>query len=790
MRLRVGTMEHTLERNESIVYLRERYKTLTQAEPIFQRKTFTFEDAHRCRHCQEAFITVTIDSRVTVCIDCGWEGVGTLSPDGQHHLCGGCGRRYGKAEYQHYTVMLGYGLMEAVVASQEGCALYELLVDSLVLKSHSQKDWPAMEVLCSPIYRFQFKGTESRPQANQVCILHAALTSNDPATPGSAPQTLKLTTIHAWTTAADPAAKYISSRPYERDVRSTLSMAFAKSCFRECLEKHRRCVPFLADIQDAYRRDTPRIQIETVDIRHVPSRLLDVGVDTEPTQVILAEIRSASKGIRENVSRSGYVTLSYCWGGNQPLSLTKASHQELQDGISLSRLPQTLKDAVWVTRHMGMRYLWIDALCIFQDNDDDKSYELARMAEYYSNAALCICAAAAARAAQGFLHVRGPSSYSFGPVRLSLRDGSGRDAGHVYLLNQSNASLEPTATRGWTLQESLLSRRTLIFAQRQLYWCCVDSYAGCGGEITALFSYGFTSPVTLVERIHPIGSLLDQPVEVQWRTIVHQYTGRWLSCATDKLPAVSALVDYLTRLCSERQTEVAYYAGLLVLASDPLSWPKQLLWHSDVPQTETRRATPYRCPSWSWAAIEGPVHTEGVIKRTTGIELANVKQAHVDLSTPTLPFGSVRGGFLVLETRMCPMGECANLTPILHSTDDWELGRETRIQNDGIHFGPDTAEDGATIEAAYRGYAPDYPVFLVSLYWAVEVRGIDRDREIGGGLVVVPSTSTRDAFTRVGIFYVVEGSRVVATDDDSPPADDLKFLDLFLSHPRREVLLI
>ncbi len=382
-------------------------------------------------------------------------------------------------------------------------------------------------------------------------------------TSGTTRESLVLDYLHGWTKADDPAAKYVSSRPYERDVKSARSLDFARGCFREFLDNHYRCAPFLTDKADRESRIPGRkkgLPKETVDIAHVPSRLIYVGSESEKSQVALIGVREAPDEIKEDVSRSGYVTLSYCWGGDQPLELTKATRKDLKAGIAVSKLPQTHQDAVWVTRKMGTKYLWIDALCIFQDSDSDKAAEVARVATYYSCAKLCICAAAATKSTEGFLQVRKLSSYPFGPVCLQLRNrGAGSDngvAGNVYVLEEGGQSPEPTTLRGWTPQESLLSRRILIFAQRQLCWCCVNSYAGCGGGVPRLVGTVVGNRTTLVDNIHPMSSLLDRPTENQWHLIIEEYPRRRLGCSADKLLAVSALADNLARLCAERGQNV------------------------------------------------------------------------------------------------------------------------------------------------------------------------------------------------------------------------------------------
>ena len=102
---------------------------------------------------------------------------------------------------------------------------------------------------------------------------------------------------------------------------------------------------------------------------------------------------------------AGYATLSYCWGGVPQFSATRANIGELINGFSLNRLSQTVKDAVEVTRSLGLRYLWVDALCIVQDDPLDKDHEIERMGSIYMSAAVTIAALSATATTEGFLRI-------------------------------------------------------------------------------------------------------------------------------------------------------------------------------------------------------------------------------------------------------------------------------------------------------------------------------------------------------------------------------------------------
>lgn len=86
-----------------------------------------------------------------------------------------------------------------------------------------------------------------------------------------------------------------------------------------------------------------------------PLRVIDVG-ESMGSRVHLRNT--------QGFTDASYICLSYCWGKTQPLLLTKQTEAMLYNGISVSTLPKTLHDAVFVTRILGIRYLWIDSLYV------------------------------------------------------------------------------------------------------------------------------------------------------------------------------------------------------------------------------------------------------------------------------------------------------------------------------------------------------------------------------------------------------------------------------------------
>jgi hypothetical protein len=102
-----------------------------------------------------------------------------------------------------------------------------------------------------------------------------------------------------------------------------------------------------------------------------------------------------------------YAALSYVWGGPQAFCTLQSNVASHSSQISLSTLPQTIQDAVFCAHKLGLKYLWVDSLCIIQDSTDDWEREIANMAQIYKNAFVTISAAKAKGCHEGFLKTEG-----------------------------------------------------------------------------------------------------------------------------------------------------------------------------------------------------------------------------------------------------------------------------------------------------------------------------------------------------------------------------------------------
>lgn len=204
-----------------------------------------------------------------------------------------------------------------------------------------------------------------------------------------------------------------------------------------------------------------------------------------PTRLIEIHPGSMRLNLVETADRDGamgteylYVALSYCWGKlteGEKLCTYADNYALFKKEIPQERLPRTIRDAVAVTVGLGLRYLWIDSLCIIQDDDGgaDWKSESKKMEHIFSNAFVTIAASAARSSVEGFLKTRPPRPC----VQIPLADTTPHTRGTLYVcpfIDDFSDDVEGSelCTRGWVLQERVLSRRTIFFGKKQMYWEC------------------------------------------------------------------------------------------------------------------------------------------------------------------------------------------------------------------------------------------------------------------------------------------------------------------------------
>jgi len=392
-----------------------------------------------------------------------------------------------------------------------------------------------------------------------------------------------------------------------------------------------------------------------------PTRLIDV-TDPDGARLILTtpgELRP-------------YAALSYVWGVDQAYKLTKDTLKEKQRHIDMTLLSRTIKDAITVTRQLNLGYLWVDALCIIQDSKDDKARELPLMGDIYRNSAVTIIAASAPSANEGFLHPSESPRFFAQPIDIPLLGPRGeREIIRLAYRKYYLPSADPANSRAWCLQERVLSTRVVSFSYDGLKWMCREMHINPSAAEEAPRPFQVLAPLAAESESGP-----DEDVILAlWYRIRNDYSGRKLTIATDKLPAISAVAAEVARL-----TGWTYLAGM---------WREKLLselhWEcekkrdyvppiiqdvdaSGNPPSEPDpdpAKTKYIAPSWSWCSIasESAAVLDDDMQERQPFQF-EILQCQVEPVNRGFPFGEVKSGFLEVK------GLAVDLTWELHDLEE------------------------------------------------------------------------------------------------------------------------
>jgi Heterokaryon incompatibility protein (HET) len=362
----------------------------------------------------------------------------------------------------------------------------------------------------------------------------------------------------------------------------------------------------------------------------LPTRVIDLWPDESPRPGRLRLYESDRVTAR-------YATLSYCWGGPQTFLATRETYRTLiDDGFDVEDLPPTIQDAICTTRRLGIRYLWVDALCIIQDSESDKRHEISQMRNIFRRSYVTAVAAAAKCISDGFLQRIDPVPLR-GSLKLPLKLTDGT-VGCVFLSRRHEATyipIESVNNRAWTLEEKLLSRRILIFGEYSLRWQCQSESETIIGEL-------FDSDLGGSDRLPAMLSSKDnasvdrfelREIQRAWAYILSEYGQRELTHTKDKLIALAGIAEEFQRFWGDK-----YLAGLW-----QRTLSRDLLWQIFKPSPRLKE---YRAPSWSWASVDGEILSPLDERTITDFE---VLACDVNLVSDMLPLGAVTGGRLKVK---------------------------------------------------------------------------------------------------------------------------------------------
>ncbi|WZH49468.1 hypothetical protein QYS62_010669 [Fusarium acuminatum] len=318
----------------------------------------------------------------------------------------------------------------------------------------------------------------------------------------------------------------------------------------------------------------------------MPTRLLDLG-----------NANSKVWRIYQDPGHVPYAALSHRWSSDTPELHTK-DYKNYRDSQPDSVLPQNYQDIISICRAIPIQYLWVDSLCIIQD---DNGYEFRReaplMMDIYQYAFLTLSICWDFPGLSIFRRCRPRSIPRPKPlVYYGERDCVSESDEWVFAEQwggewRVHVSDAPINQRAWVLQERCLSRRLLYLGNDQLYWEC----DGCtGSEVSPDGNHldgGRESILDLTGR-HKYGA---------WRRTLAKYTQSDLTFEKDRLIAIAGLAKLVAS-----KTGGTYLAGIWLD-----SWMQDLLWEPIKGGARSPKLKPEELtmvpPSWSWLGYSGSV---------------------------------------------------------------------------------------------------------------------------------------------------------------------------------------
>ncbi|KPM42791.1 hypothetical protein AK830_g3752 [Neonectria ditissima] len=290
-----------------------------------------------------------------------------------------------------------------------------------------------------------------------------------------------------------------------------------------------------------------------------------------------------------------YVPLSYCWG---PATHTyRLNHQTIKDmlgGIDESRLAVAHRDTLALAQALGVRLVWIDALCIIQGDSQDWEHESKLMASVYGNTTLT---AVVGRTGDSRNHCLINDYKQLAPCcEMLLQNPS---IGRVLVGLKRSPDYGVAETRGWCLQERRLSRRIVVFGKEQLFFSCrKEDYS----EDRYYDQNDSSHHTGLITANADLSSARDQLLQ-QWNTVLIDFSKkRELSNTHDIFAAIVSIATLISKAIGCRHLADLWECDIVICnvsyfgpATRPLS-------------TRLAAAPILRAPSWSWAAIQGGVN--------------------------------------------------------------------------------------------------------------------------------------------------------------------------------------
>ncbi|PQE04863.1 HET domain-containing protein [Rutstroemia sp. NJR-2017a BBW] len=370
---------------------------------------------------------------------------------------------------------------------------------------------------------------------------------------------------------------------------STTNLDLAARWLENCTKKHTHC-------SENPQKKTP-----------LPLRVLDLGNTADSEKICL------SVGEKGKERFGSYIALSYCWGtgtGKAPLYCTTAENiDNFKSGVDIHTLPKTFIDSILLCKHLGVNYIWIDAMCIIQGDANDWNEQAPQMGDIYSNAIFTIAAATGDNSQSGLFVDRDPRPNYPATLNCQYTTEDGLTTSATFLtckdfVNEKRGHLD---TRGWTFQEYYLPSRTLRFSQFGMYWSCSSinaSEAMPMGIKPSNNKSDYDNYIRKNKKIIPTDWEDKRRRYSWWYQAMTMYSDRTFTKECDRLIALSGLAANF----QESRDDFVYGLWKSDIAHG-LAWR---LYHGE-PGDEEVTKSPHlpssSLPSWSWSSKAGMLIT-------------------------------------------------------------------------------------------------------------------------------------------------------------------------------------
>ncbi|KAL9620021.1 MAG: hypothetical protein Q9160_005398 [Pyrenula sp. 1 TL-2023] len=516
------------------------------------------------------------------------------------------------------------------------------------------------------------------------------------------------------------------------DTASQESISFIRTQFDECRQNHEYC-----------NRKNKKKEWR-------PRRLIAVNTGVE------GRVR-LSQDTNDHHFHEEYVTLSHCWGKKSFQTLNAGNLKAFEEGINISDLPQNFRDAIRITRELSFPYIWIDSLCIMQDeNGHDWRREASTMHDVYAHSALNIAATSAPDSNSGLFSVRSPAEIN-PPIihlkRFRLRNYPWRVVDNAMWRKEVDDA--PLTQRGWVLQERLLSRRVIHFGRQQVLWEC--RLKDTMEVLTQGLLPGRNAMKSRVKELDLEKFVMfsfepgKQPekhlwLAVLWAHLIERYSNALLTYPRDKLVALSGIAAKMAEDSGSR-----YVAGLWQDGIEHL-----LIWQTAHIPSGGRSLM---APSWSWASVNGPICQPNSWKSDALVaKVTNVKV----LTEEDSPYGMVYGGFLRIQGTLCEVSLAKEEKYRFSFSHTWIVAVEGRnIESTTLQGDLEGAKSPEVqLDRASSSLADVERFFCLPIYHDKTIHELR-------GLILVKNPE-RGEFERVGSFWMWDEIKIARLLEPKP----------------------